>query len=250
MEFYKKLIAGGIILILLTTFSSCAGLPPVLSGLFLVSGVISMTAGIIKGKKDFLKSSAEMKMLTEGMERESKIRLVITTIGCTRDDAIRFLEEYDWDEIKIFLDFKKFPERFYGEKKAMSDYNYDFPPSTSLSPYVNPITMSNCPSCGNMCPENLACCPACKAPLHGLEKINSIPFYPAPEDGKRCSSCQNICPAGLNYCPQCEADLRDMAKKTVPIVQEERAISSIRCPDCGNLCSSGLAYCTECGFKL
>jgi len=250
MELYKKLILAGITLIILTTISACGGINSLISGAFLVMGIIFLFTGLIKGKKDFFQTSEELKQLDDGMERNSKIRLVATTLGCNRDESVKYLEEYGWDEVRIFLEFKNSPERFYTGKKEIEIYNKK-PETFPAIPNINPVTVSNCPSCGNMCPENLAYCPSCKVSLQDYGKAtSSLPPGNVSPQGKKCFNCGHICQDYAEYCNSCEAYLSDETAKTTPLTVSEPVISHIKCPGCGNNCSFNLAYCTECGFKL
>ncbi len=264
MELYKIYFIIGLIFIVLTVMTACSSALPVpIPGVLMLMGVIFLFGAWKKGKGNFLNFIEEDRQLTEGLEKRHKIQITMDTTGCNRDEAIAFLNTYNWDEVKIFLEFRKDPERFYNAKiggaksgKACprcgtlcpSHVTFCVSCETILKKVKDTISLRDdmvlekmCPSCNGICHQSYNVCPHCNS-LFNTE-------FSMTTDEVICSKCGAVCNESLSYCPSCENPLRDM-KETVCIEALTASIPVIKCPACGTICGANLKYCTECGKNL
>lgn len=222
-------------------------------GVLMIAGIGLLGAGWQQGKDRLFNIIEEDKQLTDGLEQKHKIQITMDTTGCNRDEAIVFLKAYNWDEVKIFLEFKNNPERFYN---ARIDRTKDG---------------KKCPRCGTICPSHLTFCINCEAILKKVKDTISLredmvsertcpscnTMYPQNYNTcphcnpleKRCAGCGALCNGSLRYCPSCEKPLEDM-RETVFMESVTAPVPVNKCPACGNICAANLKYCTECGKTL
>lgn len=267
MEHYKIYLLSGLFFIVITLIIACSGINPLIPGVLFITGTGLLVTGWQKGKNSIFQIIEEDRQLTEGLERGHKIQITVDTIGCTRDEAIVFLKSYNWDEIKIFLEFRNCPERFYNARidgakdgKTCSRCGTICPSNVTFCVNCESIlkkvkdTMNlrkdmlserPCPSCNSMCPQNYNVCPHCNYILN--PDFNTE--VPVKTYEKRCAGCGAICNSSLPYCPSCEKPLEDM-RETAFIEAVTAPVPVNKCPACGNICAANLKYCTECGKNL
>ncbi len=268
MERYKIYLIIGLSCTVLTIITACSsGIPVPIPGVLMVMGVCFLFGAWQKGKGNFLNFIEEDRQLTEGLEKNHKIQITMDTTGCNRDEAIAFLKTYNWDEVKIFLEFKKDPGRFYNVRTSSTTGGKNCPRCGTVCPphvafCVNCETILNkvkdtislrddmalekmCPSCNTICHQSYNVCPHCNS-------FFNKPFnteVSRTTDKVKCSKCGAVCNESLSYCPSCEKPLRDM-RQTVYIEPVTVSAPVIKCPACGTICGANLKYCTECGKNL
>ncbi len=256
--------------IVLTIITACsAGIPSLIPGGLMITGAAFLYGAWNRGKGRLFNFIEEDRQLTEGLERNHKIQITMDTTGCNRDEAIAFLKAYNWDEVKIFLEFRKNPERFYNNRTGSTQSGNACPRcGTVCPPYVtfcincetilkkvkdtinlkeDMVPEKICPSCNSLCHQSYKICPHCNSILDGYGDANRE--VPVKTDEVICDGCGAVCNDSLSYCPSCEKPLKDM-KETICIEAVTASMPVIKCPACGTICGANLKYCTECGKNL
>lgn len=268
MERYKIYLAIGLVCTVLTVITACSSaIPSPVPGVLMVMAVGFLFGAWKEGKGSFLNFIEEDRQLAEGLEKKHKIQITMDTTGCNRDEAIGFLNACNWDEVKIFIEFRKDPERFYNAKIGSTTGGKTCPRCGTICPShltfcVNcegilkklkdtislredMVPEKTCPSCNSVCHGNYSVCPHCNSLLN--EPLDTA--VPPDTDRVICDGCGALCNESLSYCPSCEKPLRDM-KQTVYIEPVTVSAPVIKCPACGTVCGVNLKYCTECGKNL